>query len=133
METRVKTQRKRWWRKYSFEFKKAAVDRLNSGESGAALSQELGIRRKFLYQWRASGFGSPKAEVSEPHSPEPEALDPQQQELIKLQKKVAELERLAGRQAAELDFFAAALRAVRQPYQKSGESSESGSTRRSKV
>jgi transposase-like protein len=129
----VEKQRKRWWCKYSFEFKKTAVDRLNSGESGAALSLELGIRRKFLYQWRASGFGSQKIEVSGQPSIEPEAVDQQQQSLNKLQKQVAELERLTGRQAAELDFFAAALRAVRQPYQKTGESSASGSTRRSKV
>ena len=130
----MEKQRKRWWRKYSFEFKKAAVDRFLCGESATALSRELGIRRKFLYQWRDSGFGSVQAEVSEQqHSLEPEALDQPQQEISNLQKKVAELERLVGRQTAELDFFAAALRAVRQPYQKSGESSESGSTRRSKV
>ena len=130
----MKTKRKRWYLKYDFEFKKSAVDRFQSGESPSALSRELGIRRKFLYQWRTAGFGSQPAEVSEqPLCAETEDVDRQQEDLDKLQKKIAELERLVGRQTAELDFFAVALRAVRQPSPKNGESSATGSTRQSKA
>ena len=130
----MKKQRKQWWLKYSPEFKKTAVDRFLAGESATALAKELGIRRKFLYQWRDSGFSSQHAEANvQPRWMEPDAVEEQPQELDKLQKKIAELERLVGRQTAELDFFAAALRAVRQPRQKNGESSETGSTQQSKA
>ena len=45
---------------------------------------------------------------------EVEEQDPRQREIEKLQKRIAELERLAGKQTAELDFFVAALRSVKE-------------------
>ena len=112
------------WRKYSPEFKRAAVDRITAGESPSGVARELGIRRKFLYLWKDLGLGSsgmhPQAEA------EPE---PQQREIARLEAKVAELERLTGRQAAELDFFVAALRSIRETRPKSGVRTGEGSTR----
>jgi transposase-like protein len=38
---------------WSRAFKLAALLRMEAGENVSALARELGIRRKFLYQWRA--------------------------------------------------------------------------------
>lgn len=122
MSEKVKGQR---WRKYSPAFKRTAVDRMVAGESPSALARELGMRRKFLYAWRNAGLGSRGAA----RVPEPVADDPKQREMEQLQNRIAELERLAGRQTAELDFFVAALRSVKGARRKSGASSDEGSTK----
>ena len=41
-------------RAFSTEFKEAVVRRLEAGERIAAVSDELKIRRKLLYEWRAA-------------------------------------------------------------------------------
>jgi transposase-like protein len=41
-------------RTFSTEFKEAVVLRLEAGERIAAVSDELKIRRKLLYEWRAA-------------------------------------------------------------------------------
>ena len=41
-------------RTFSTEFKQAVVLRLEAGERMAAVSEELKIRRKLLYEWRAA-------------------------------------------------------------------------------
>ncbi len=115
--------------RYSPEFKREAADRLLEGESGSVIARELNVRRKFLYAWRDKGFGSTgvfKAPVIASN------VDPIQQQLAKKQQRIEELERLAGQQAAQLDFFAAALRAVKEPRPNKGASSGGGSTQRSK-
>lgn len=113
------------WSKYSPEFKQAAVDRIVAGESPTAVARELGIRCKFLYAWKAAGKGSQGA----PPRPEKGGDDPQDQEMKRLQRRISELERLTGRQTAELDFFAAALRSVKETRRKSGASSDEESTK----
>jgi transposase len=37
---------------FSKEFKLAALRRMLAGENVSALARELGIRRKYLYEWR---------------------------------------------------------------------------------
>ena len=39
-------------RLFSREYKLAALRRMQAGENVSALARELGIRRKYLYQWR---------------------------------------------------------------------------------
>ena len=41
-------------RTFSIEFKQAVVLRLEGGERIAAVADELKIRRKLLYEWRAA-------------------------------------------------------------------------------
>lgn len=100
-------------RKFTVEFKEAAVRRLLGGESGSALSRELNIRRGILYRWldayRAEGVqglgrkpGRPPAGQSRPPKPARDRRD----------ERIAELERLLGQQAAELHFFEQAFRAL---------------------
>lgn len=93
-------------RKYPPELKRAAVDRVVAGEGATAVARELGIRRKFLYQWRSQELGS----ASQPKPVPTAESEGRDGEVWLLKKKVEELERLAGRQSAELDFFVSALR-----------------------
>lgn len=119
----------RKWSKYSPEFKQAAVDRFLKGESATEIARELNIRRKFLYLWRNNTAGA-KDDSRKPGTAS--KVDPLQQQLAKKQQRIEELERLAGQQAAQLDFFDAALRAVKELRPNNGASSGGGSTQRSK-
>jgi transposase-like protein len=120
-------------RAYSKEFKVGVAERMAAGEPVLKLSRELGIRRKVLYTWRDNyrregvagirGPGRPRKDASaaRPTDHEPAA-----------RRRIAELERLVGQQAATIDFFKEALRrieALRQPRSGSG---GTASTKRSK-
>jgi len=94
-------------KKYSEELKRGMVDRFIAGESATALAEETGILRKFVYQWKDEGWGT-AGQAKRPAEPS----DDETREIGRLKKRVEDLERLTGRQAAELDFFAAALRSV---------------------
>ena len=123
-------------RKYEPEFKRKAVDRLLAGESPTVVARELGIRCKFLYQWRDQGWGTmaQAVEAVDPsvRGPDTEGAMAPDREQEALRKKVAALERLVGQQAAELDFFVAALRNIGAADPKSEVRSDGGSTKRSK-
>ena len=120
-------------RAFSTEFKERIVLRLAGGERLAAVADELGIRRKLLYQWRhayrkqgiaglnrkrgpkpgGKGSRSPPGRASPglpsgPHGA-PGAARPGG-ELAQAKARIAELERVIGRQQVDLDFFRRALR-----------------------
>ena len=116
----------RKWFKYSPDFKRAAVDRVAGGESPTRVARELGIRRKFLYAWKALAKGGQGAPG--PSAPKADD-DPQQREIAQLQARISELERLTGRQTAELDFFAAAVRSAKETRRQSGARSGEESTK----
>jgi transposase len=115
-------------RRYSREFKLAAVRRLEAGESGSALSLELGVKRTILYRWRDAwriggelalreGQGRPrKAEalaMEAARGPLAKAND-----LADARRQIEALERKVGQQQVHLDFFKGALRRIetsRQP------------------
>jgi len=120
------------WRKYDPKFKRQAVDRMVAGESPTAVARELGVRCKFLYHWRDQGWGTLAQAAETTAEPEPSAGTAPDREQEALRKKVAALERLVGQQAAELDFFAAALRNIGAPDPRSGVRSDGGSIKRSK-
>ena len=103
------------------------------GESATAIARELGIRRKFLYAWRDAGLGTNRIGAKPARTVVIDEKAELQQELAKQQQKIADLERLIGQQTAELDFFAAALRAIKEPPLSKKVSSDAGSTRRSKA
>src|SRR5258708_31405986 len=128
-------------RRFSREFKLAALARMAAGENVSALARELGIRRKYLYGWRerfraggpialrsrgrptkaeilAMQPGGEPAGLAETSPAEPAAPDA----LTTAQRRIAELERKVGQQALELDFFQRALRQVREARPRSGAS-----------
>jgi len=117
-------------RRFSNAFKEAAVRRLGGGEKIAAVASAIGVRRKLLYEWReawrtlgSAGFnrkrgrkpgwkaaeaGAATAPSSSSDAVAPAA--PASHELRKAQARISELERLIGRQQADLHFFREALR-----------------------
>jgi len=105
-------------RVFTTEFKERAVLRLEAGEQFSALAAELGVRRKLLYDWcksyrllGAAGLNrkrgpKPGGQRSSPSPGRATPADP----LAQAEARVAELERLVGRQQVDLDFFRRALR-----------------------
>ena len=105
-------------RVFTTEFKERAVLRLEAGERVSALAAELGVRRKLLYDWRKAYRDLGVAGLNRKRGPKPGGqrsasppgcalpADP----LVQAQARVAELERLVGRQQVDLDFFRRALR-----------------------
>ena len=116
---------RRGMRTFSTEFKKAVVLRLEAGERIAAVGDELKIRRKLLYEWRAAyrklgaaglnrkrGRKPGGARASPDAAPAPPAP---LTDLARAQARIAELERKIGKQQMDLDFFREALRLIDAP------------------
>jgi transposase-like protein len=115
-------------RQYSTELKEEIVLRLEAGERVAAVAAETGIRRKLLYQWRhayrakgVSGLNrkrgrkpgsrlSGSSALRAPDSPSGSSGALSADELTKAKARIAELERIVGRQQVDIDFFQRALR-----------------------
>lgn len=142
-------------RLFSREYKLAALRRMLAGENVSALARELGVARKYLYQWRerfriggpealrrrgrptkaealaVRAYGTPSrssapvAKVTKAPAAPPEALS-------QAQRRIAELERKVGQQQVDLDFFQRALRHVEKGRQSSGAPGATASTRSSK-
>ena len=107
-------------RVFSREFKLRAVERFMAGESASALSRELHLRRKLLYQWKDAYWVGGVAGLRTRGRPRKEQLiDPMPEaktgraELLQARRRIAELERKVGQQQLELDFFVEALRRVK--------------------
>jgi transposase len=120
-------------RSFSTEFKARVVQRIEAGERLSAVAEELGIRRKLLYEWRAAyrvlgaaglnrkrgpKAGGGKATGSSPGRASSAALSvpaiapssARPGDELAQAKRIAELERVIGRQQVDLDFFREALR-----------------------
>jgi transposase-like protein len=107
-------------RKFTKEFKQAAVHRLNSGQSMAEVARALEVNPSELHRWRRElqehgeqafiGVGKKRAEES----------------------RVAELERKVGQQAMEIDFLKRALQHVEEQRLLRALSNGAPSTARSK-
>ena len=113
-------------RRYDRDFKLAAVGRMEAGENVAALSRELGVVRKLLYDWRRAfrlGGASALREQGRPgkderviaaRDREPSAIQTppsgyavrskEADELAAARHRIAALERRVGQQTLELDF-----------------------------
>ena len=107
-------------RVFSREFKLSALSRMEAGENVSALSRELGIRRKLLYQWReAFRSGGPEALRGRGRPGKAVAVGPPvgggpassglAEQLAAARGRIAELERKIGQQALEAAFFRQAL------------------------
>ena|SRR5437763_4536833 len=108
-------------RVFSTELKEAAIQRLEAGETLAAVSRELKVARKLLYDWRAAYRAQGVAGLNRKRGPKPghrrspEGLEPKPPpltaagELAQARARIAELEGKIGRQQMDLDFFRRAL------------------------
>ena len=118
------------WRKYSPAFRARALELLKSCSNVSELARELGIRRKWLYKWRNQARAKAGRTGGDAQSPVPvEAV--REPENGALRQRLADLERLVGRQTAEIDFFRRALRRVEDRRQRKGEAGGEASTRKS--
>jgi transposase len=125
-------------RKYSAEFKQEAVRRMAHATSISDLARELGIRRKFLYQWRhqfeAEGRAGLERRRGRPPGSKSQTVSPPGPSAAEM--RIAELERLLGRKQLEVDFLRRAFEQVRgaAPILTSdgGKESIAGSKRRSR-
>ena len=113
-------------RKFSGEFKVAAVGRMQAGESPSALARELGVKRKLLYEWkkRVEAGGAQNLRESGRPGPVPGAV--LEERTKSDQRRIAELERLVGKQQALIHFFENALQQV-----EIATAGKAGSTKRS--
>lgn len=118
-------------RRYDRDFKLSAVSRMEAGENVAALSRELGVRRKLLYDWRRAfrlggvealrcqGRPGKDALVLAARDRVPSAImtppsgyavrTKEADELAAARHRIAALERQLGQRALEADFFRSAL------------------------
>ncbi len=92
---------------YSREFKIAAIRRVQTGEEQAAVARELKIHVTLLARWRKqfrqkgeAGLGEIGRKVGRPVGKAEDGT------------RIAELERLMGKQHAAIDFLEQALRQV---------------------
>ncbi len=116
------------YKSFTTAFKEAAVLRISRGDKVMPLSRELGVPRKLLYNWfnswkldgvsglnrkRGRSLGTKvvrKALRMTPDTPVRSQAAPS--ELTSARVRIADLERLVGRQQVDLDFFREALRAL---------------------
>jgi transposase-like protein len=92
-----KVERKRGQR-YSNEFRRQAVERMNACNNIVGLARELGVCRRLFYNWRD-------------RLDETNASAPRSRELI-LRKEITKLKRLLANKTMEVDFFRRALQRV---------------------
>jgi transposase-like protein len=122
-------------RRFEAAFREQAVQRIESGENVSALSREIAVRRNVLYRWRDRYRREGVAGLSRGPGRLPGgarlARPPAKgQPRDTAAERVAELERLVGRQAAQISFLKRAFEQV-SASQATGEPGASGSTRRS--
>jgi transposase len=100
---------------YSADFKQEAVRRMAQAKTITGLAKELGLRRKFLYQWRhqleAEGRAGLERRRGRPPGSKSQTVSPPGPSAAEL--RIAELERLLGRKQLEVDFLKRAFEQVR--------------------
>jgi len=110
--------------RHSEEFKREAVARMEKCPNITALTRELGIDRKLLYQWKWEAEGRPTRK--------PLPLTTQAAEngnLETLRRENAHLKRVLAEKALEVDFFKGALQQVEARRQSARGSGETPSMR----
>jgi transposase len=124
--------------------KEALIRRMECGEKISDLSKETGVLRKSLYEWKAAyrrmgaaglnrkrGPKSGERAASAPSSsPDAAAAARSPDDLAEARARIAQLERLVGRQQADLDFFREALRSWDEKRRASGATISSPSSKR---
>ena len=111
---------KRRVNKFPEEYRRMALERLQSCQSVTALSKELGIHRGLLYRWRN------RMEPSD-EGPGPPASSRERE----LRQEIRALQRLLGDKTLEVDFFKGAFEKIEARRHGSGSCGEKASTTKS--
>jgi transposase-like protein len=115
----VAKKRGRKYAKYTEEFRRQAVERMNQSKNIKALARKLGIDRRLLYDWRERA-----EDLSDQRSPANRKTRQQGNE-------INELKRLLAEKTLEVDFFRGALQKVAARRQQSSAHGETVSTTKS--
>lgn len=99
-----------------------AVERLKSCDNIVALSQELGVHRRLLYQWRDRLDAVDGDEEFPPGNSRESTL----------RKEISQLQGVLAKKVLEVDFFKGALQKVEARRRDSGTTGEKASTTKSK-
>lgn len=134
-------------RVFDVEFKVGVAHRLVNGESLTALHREYGIKRSVLYRWRNAYQKDGEAGLSRPRGRPPgsgtkvaaaarlvEPLGQTLQPEVKQDtaaKRIAELERVIGKQTLQIDFLSKAFKQVEELRRNNKPSGATASTERS--
>ena len=110
-------------RQFPTAFKLKAIKRAEGGAGVLPVARRLGISRKLLHDWIKAwkAHGPEGLNRKRGPKPGPRKLKPPQAEqnkrsaLDQASSRIAELERLVGRQQLDIDFFQKALRALERP------------------
>jgi transposase-like protein len=116
----LRVEQKRVRRRHLKAFRQMAVERMRSCESIVALSQELGVHRRLLYEWR---------DQLEPVDGGPGR--PENSKERELRQQVERLKRLVADKTLEADFFKGALQKVEARRQSNTPPGETASTTKS--
>jgi transposase-like protein len=114
------------WRRHSREFKLSVVERMKTSDNLHELARELKLERKLMYTWKYQFEGRPEKN----HANYLGATPPDTVE-ARLRRENRELKESLGEKAAEADFFAAALRRVKEERLSKGGTSDPASTPKS--
>jgi transposase len=112
----VAKKRERKYAKYTEEFRRQAVERMNESKNIKALARELGIDKRLLYDWRERA-----ADLSDQRVPA-------NRKTRQLENENKELKRLLAEKTLETDFFRGALQKVAARRQQSSAHGETAST-----
>jgi transposase len=113
------------WRRHSREFKQQVVERMKTSDNIHELARELGIERKLMYTWKYQFEGRPEKNHADYGGAAPDAVE------VRLRRENKELKEALGEKAAEVDFFVAALRRVKQDQATNGPDGDPASTPKS--
>jgi transposase len=101
---------------YPVAFKVKAIKRVERGDGVSAVARDLGVTRKALHDWMRAYKAMGPEGLNRKRGPKPgrRRLKPVLDALPgkASQQRIAELERVIGRQQMDLDFFRQALRAL---------------------
>jgi len=106
------------WQRYSLDFKRRAVAQMAKCDNVVTLARELKVHPSLLYIWKDQLQGTPG----------PRRADLSQNRSTSVEKQLREENRLLkealGQKTMELDFFADALRGLKEQRRKSDEAGE---------
>jgi transposase-like protein len=100
----------RQMRVYSREFRMQVVRRIRDGEKVPALSEELGIHRKLLYEWMRRVNEGGESNLRE--RGRPRKIDSAEGAADSAPRRIAELERTVAHQQLVIEFFRHAFQRV---------------------
>jgi transposase len=110
-------------RQFPTAFKLKAIKRVERGDGVLPVARELGISRKILHDWIKAWKAHGPEGLNRRPGPKPgprklrppPSYDDKRSALTQAKARIAELERLVGRQQMDIDFFRQALRALERP------------------